>query len=88
MSHWNHRILATKGKKIENGVVVDSDNEFYFTIHEVHYADDGTPRTYAINGKAVSAESITDIKWILDRMQECLSKPVLWGGDRFPEEFK
>ena len=31
---------------------------------------------------------LDDIKFTLDKMQECLTKPILWYGDRFPEEYK
>ncbi len=30
---------------------------------------------------------IHNIKWVLKEMKECLDKPILCGGDKFPEEF-
>jgi hypothetical protein len=77
MSKYNHRILATQYK-----------DEIDFTIHEVYYDDNGIPNGYTESGVPVSSDSIEGIKWVLERMTECVNKPILWSQDRFPEVYK
>lgn len=72
---WNHRILAHK----------DGD-EMYFQIHEVYYDKDGKPEGYTANSVSVGSESLDGIKWVLDKMKECTSKPILLADD-FPNEY-
>lgn len=74
MSHWNHRVLAHK-----------YNDEVVFEIHEVYYDDNGVPNGYC--STRVSGDSIKGIKWTLNRMKDCLKRPILWGGDKFPEEY-
>ena len=73
---WNHRVLAHK----------DGD-EMYFQIHEVYYDKDGKPDSYTANGVSVGAESLDGIKWVLDKMKECLDKPIL-SVENFPNIYK
>jgi len=73
---WNHRILAHK----------DGD-EMYFQIHEVYYDKEGKPNSYTLNGVSVGAESLDGINWVLDKMKECLDKPIL-SVENFPKTFK
>ena len=73
---WNHRVLAHK----------DGD-EMYFQIHEVYYDKDGKPDSYTANGVGVGAESLDGIKWVLDKMKECLDKPIL-SVENFPNIYK
>jgi hypothetical protein len=68
---WNHRVLKTK-----DGV----DGSDWYAIHEVFY-EDGKPRSYTANPIDVSGESIDDIRWVLERMRECLDKPALTPAD-------
>ncbi len=72
---WNHRILAHK----------DGD-EIYFQIHEVYYDEKGNPNSYAANAVSVGDESIEGINWTLDKMKECVNKPIL-SVDNFPNEW-
>ena len=72
---WNHRILAHK----------DGD-DYYYQIHEVYYDDNGNPESYTTNGVSVGAESINGIEWTLDKMKECLDKPIL-SVENFPDVF-
>lgn len=72
---WNHRILAYK-----------EDDEMYFEIHEVHYDKDGNPEFYTENGVSVHAGNLKDLIWVLDKMKECASKPILLADD-FPDEY-
>ena len=73
---WNHRLLAHK----------DGD-EMYFQIHEVYYDKEGKPDGYTANGVSVGAESLDGINWVLDKMKECLEKPIL-SVENFQETFK
>jgi hypothetical protein len=73
---WNHRILAHK----------QEDGSVYFSIHEVYYTN-GIPDGYTSNPISVGSEEVKGIKWTLNRMKECLKKPILWAGDGFPNEY-
>ena len=73
---WNHRVLAHKYK-----------DEVYFEIHEVLYDENGVPNGYTEKGITVGGENIKGIRWTLNKMKECLKKPILWAGDEFPKEY-
>jgi hypothetical protein len=73
---WNHRILAHEGV------------ETYLQLHEVYYDKEGIPYTYTSEGVTVGGDSLSDLYSEIQRIQECLKKPTLWAGDRFPEEYK
>ena len=73
---WNHRVIATE----HNG-------ETWLAIHEVHYSD-GKPDGRSTNPIPVGSNTIKGLRWTLNRMKEALKKPVLWGGDRFPQEYE
>ena len=79
---WNHRILATEEFHL-NG-----ESEIVFSIHEVYYDKEGIPNGSTANAIKVSGDSLESIKWQLNRMKECMKKPILWGDDRFPQEYK
>jgi len=74
---WNHRILAHK-----------QGEEIYLQIHEVYYDKEGIPDGYTANSISVGGESLKAITWTLNKMKECRKKPILWAGDKFPEEYK
>lgn len=73
---WNHRILAHK-----------YEDEVYYKIHEVYYDDKGKPNSYGKDGVNLMYHDLEAIRWTLNKIQECLSKPVLCAKN-FPEEFK
>jgi len=73
---WNHRILAHEHKY-----------EVYLQIHEVYYNEEGVPNSYTKNGVSVGAENVEAIKWVLDKMKECVDKPIL-SVNNFPKEYK
>ena len=77
MSHWNHRVLATE----HNG-------EIFFGVHEVYYDDEGKPNASTKEAVRIGSECIEGIQWQLTKIYECLQKPILWGDERFPQEFK
>jgi hypothetical protein len=74
---WNHRILAHK----------QEDESVYFSIHEVFYNGEGIPNGYTSNPITIGSEDLKGIKWTLNRMKECVKKPILWAGDYFPFEY-
>lgn len=74
---WNYRVLAHEvGKNVE------------FKIHEVYYNEDGIPDSCTVESCRMEVEDINDFKFMLDKMSECLTKPILYGDDRFPKEYK
>ncbi len=73
---WNHRVMVTEHK---HGV--------YFEIHEVYYKND-IPNAYTERPISISGESVKSLKWTLKRMTECLKKPILYKGEKFPNEYK
>ena len=74
MSSWNHRVLAHK-----------HNDEVYFKIHEVHYDDNKNPVSYSATPMPVSGGDIKTIRWVLQKMKECLNEPILWAGESFPK---
>ena len=73
---WNHRILAH-----------ENNGEVYFQLHEVYYKDE-VPNSYTANPITVGSESLKGIKWTLNKMQDAVKKPILWAGEKFPNECK
>ena len=72
---WNHRILAHK-----------DGYDYYFQIHEVYYDENGIPNSYTSNDVSVRSESLEGINWILDKMKDCINKPIL-SEENFPDEW-
>lgn len=73
---WNHRLMA-----YEDG------DEYYFRVHEVYYDKEGKPDGYTQEGVTVGGNSLEELRLVLYRMGLCLDKPILWAGDKFPQEF-
>ena len=74
---WNHRILAHE----HNGDV-------YLQIHEVYYNENGIPSNYTERAAVVGSETIKGITCTLNEMLKCNTKPILWAGEKFPNECK
>ena len=72
---WNHRVIAYR-----------KGEEFWYEIVEVYYNEVGVPKGH-FSVAGVSADTIDALSWTLDKMKECLSKPIL-SAEKFPEEFK
>lgn len=81
---WDYRILAIP----YTGKTLEDSRECFFQIHEVHYNKKGKPKSYTENPVPVLAESMQGIKFILKAMKDATKKPILYHGDRFPEEYK
>ncbi len=75
-SYWNYRLMAKEAK-----------GEVWFDIHEVYYNND-LPTSCSKYPACVSGNSVDDVKEVLSKMTECLEKPIIWYGDRFPKEYR
>lgn len=73
--NWDHRVLVHEYK-----------GNVSFSIRQVVYLD-GKPRWYKKGVPIIGSGSLEDIQWHLDSVQEALSKPILYAGERFPEEY-
>ena len=73
---WNHRVMAHK----------EGDGIFY-QIHEVYYDENGVPESFTETGVAFGGESIDDLEWQIQRIKECLKRPII-AADNFPEIYK
>ncbi len=86
---WNHRILAFKQdvSGLPPQFAEKYKDEIDLRVCSVFYDDNGNPNGYA-EAKPVSSDQLKGIKWILSKMKEATEKPILWAGDKFPQEFK
>lgn len=75
-SHWNHRVLR----------FANQHHGGWFAIHEVYYRK-GVPESYTVEPCKITAESLEDLRWMLEQMLLALDKPIL-DGDNFPKEYK
>lgn len=78
---WNHRILAFKTKRPSGKWKV------HFEICEVTYAKNGKFKGYQ-NGLIMTWRSEKKLKWTIKKIALTFSYPVLWGGEKFPQEYK
>ena len=62
---WNHRVVKF------------SEDEDYFAICEMYYDEDGNPWAHTEDGVRVSGNSVEELRETLQRMLDCLDKPVL-----------
>jgi len=80
MKTWNYRVLAFEsthfGKK-----------EIYFSVIIVHYKKE-IPIVYSETTGSPEGSTIEKAKMDMNNMRQAFSKPVLWGGYRFPEGYK
>ena len=72
---WDYRILA-----------YEYDGEVYFQIHQVYYNEEGKPAGYVESPASVGSKEVKGVRRILNKMPECLEKPILWAGKKFPNE--
>jgi hypothetical protein len=59
-----------------------------YTIHEVYYDKQGIPNGYVEMPSAPISDDVSGLQWNLNMMKQALDKPVLWTGDKFPQEYK
>ncbi len=74
---WNYRVLAFPYKE-----------EVVFQICEVYYNEKGEPKSYVKDKSLSTTEGIKGLKWIIERHKEAIKKPILFGDDKFPLEYK
>lgn len=72
---WDYRLMAKEYK-----------GEIYFDIHSVYYHD-GLPVACSLNPAPVGGSSVDEAMKDLTLMQECFKKPIIWYGEKFPEEY-
>jgi len=75
MTTWNFRVLAHK-----------EGEDVLLQIHRVYYDEQNKPVAYSEKGVEVYSESVEGIEWVLNKMKECLTKPILSAKD-FPNEY-
>lgn len=88
---WSYRVMV-----IEQPVVPgQSETELHFFINDVYYNEEGAPdscgKAYEApdfrKGEVPSGDSPSEIGQCIRLMLVALDKPVLWYGNRFPEEY-
>ncbi len=72
---WNHRIIKETCK---------IHNEDSYSIHEVHYdKDTGLPNASTKDPITITAEDLKGLAWTINKLKECLDKPVLqWDEEK------
>lgn len=72
---WNYRVIE----------FIDPHDGPWRAIHEVHYDDQGRPAAYTESpAKVISTDDAGNnagLDWVLDRMREALTRPVLVERD-------
>ena len=65
---WNYRVIRSP----------NAEEGYSFAIHGVYGSEaSGEPRSWTENPVDVSAENLDGLRWVLDRMRDALSKPIL-----------
>ena len=71
---WNYRILA-----------IEEDGEVYFKIAEVYYRNE---EPYNYKETSPFGCTVDDLLNDLEMMKLAFGKPIIYGGDKFPELYK
>jgi len=58
-----------------------------FEIYEVFYEEKKVHEAHKINSLDVSGDNVKEIRRKLKQMKKATKKPVLWAGNKFPEEY-
>lgn len=76
---WNYRVLATK-----------DGEDVHFQVHSVYYEgdNDSKPVGASADGARIGGNTIAEINLEIERFQLATKKTILWGDDRFPQEYK
>jgi hypothetical protein len=61
--------------------------EVYLQLHEVYYDNDGVPNSCTENGTTIGGDTMEEIQWVLEKIEACAKKPIIWYGDKFPNEY-
>lgn len=73
---WNYRIMAHEHK-----------GEVTLIIHEVYYDKKGKPNSYSEPPATFRGDSQQELFEVVGLMTRCFNRPILWYGDKFPEEY-
>lgn len=74
---WNYRVVRTR----------DPDGDVYLGIHEVYYDDNDKPESATAHPSRVFADgTLGGLLWVLSKMLEGASKPVLDMDVDFPPQ--
>jgi len=73
---WNYRVMAIEHKGCA-----------YLQIHEVYYNNKNIPDSYTATPISIGGEDLDTLKDVVGKLSECLTKPILWYGDKFPNEY-
>lgn len=73
VSHWNYRVVRRQNVS----PTASSPAEYAYTIHEVHYDDDGQIKCWSESGYAPFGESVSELVRVLGKMVEAAGKPLL-----------
>ena len=71
---WNHRVIREKAPPEEAEV---SDEEYYYTIREVFYDDDGKPELVTEEAMVPWGTTVDELKQDVEWFSKALSRPVL-----------
>ena len=71
---WNHRIVRR----------IYDTGDVYYAIHEVYYDEAGEPTGCTALPSVIMEDSVEDLAITLDRIRECLDKPIY----DYEEDFK
>lgn len=77
---WNYRVMARQ-----------FTNTIEFAIYEVYYDKDDEPNAYSAEPNPIivdESEGTEVLNEVLDKMRTALDKPILWYGERFPQEYR
>ena len=88
MTTWNYRVVRHQIQRAQlgDGKVVPTEVVEEYAIHEVFYDEAGGVRMMSEDARPVVADTVEDLRWVLDRMGEALGKDVLEYGDHAAEE--
>lgn len=83
---WNYRLMAIERTDEVSKKLGRTDP--YFEIRTCYY-DEGqsVPHSYADRGHPVGSEYLEDIRPDLEYQLLALDKPILWTGEKFPQEY-
>lgn len=76
MSTWNCRVLA-----------IEHNGDIYLRIHEVYYNKQGVADGYTAAPASIGGETIEEVKEYVLKINTAIEKPILWAGDKFPQEY-
>jgi len=67
---WNYRLISHSDKE-----------ESWVSVHEVYYKADGSLAGWVEQPAPVLADEVSGLNWVLSKMLEATTKPVLKASD-------